>query len=322
MLFRPHQSVKTFEKNQLVMGCDYLVDFLPGSVKLPLDKKIKMLKYAYDSGIRTFDISVCPNFIQAYTQFLEHTNNDVVGIGNPNWKCGFKLNNQELWDIQHRIRKTLLEKQFTAEERKCIFSLPEVIQKRWFLPDREGPILTAEEISNIYLDANQLEKNLELLKKHVEIVVFGSNYLEWLTKLNRLDLIKQGLEIIKNAGFTPWSISHWPSVTIPILRDLPFSGHWIHYNELEQLIVPNKALDSVKQLQGPITTFRVLSSGLLSNNAQQAIQFVRDSLQYDNLVIGIRSETDIDEAIKIVYLNDSPISNTLTGKQLRCQVDI
>jgi len=281
------------------MGDDYLTDFLPSSVKLPLREKVKILKYAYEHGIRTFDVSVCPNFIKAYNDFLQYTNGDTTGIGNPNWKCGFKLKDQDLWNIQDRIRKTLLKKYFSEEERKCIFSLPKVIQKRWFLPSKEKPILSVKEVSDMYLDEKQFEKNLKMLKGLVKIVVFGSDYLEWLIKLNRLDLIKQGLEIIRNAGFTPWSISHWPSVTAPIIRDLPFEGHWIHYNELEQLIVPNRALESIKQLSEPITVFRVLSYGLLSDKFQQAVKFVINSLHPDNIVIGIRSIDDIKQTTKI-----------------------
>jgi hypothetical protein len=286
------------KKIKLIMGCDYLTDFLPGSVKLPLSEKVEILKYAYDQGICTFDVSVCSNFINAFNDFLQYTNGDVTGIGNLNWKCGFKLNNQDLWDIQNRIRRTLLKKYFTVEERKCISSLPEVIQKRWFLPNREEPILTKKEVSDIYLDEKQFEKNLKTLNGLVKIVIFGSNYLEWLTKLNRLDLIKQGLEIIRNAGFTPWSISHWPSVTAPIIRDLPFEGHWIHYNKLEQLIIPDQAFESIRQLSKPITVFRVLSCGLLSDKFQQAVQFVINSLYPDNLVIGIHSIDDINKIIK------------------------
>lgn len=286
-------------KIKLIMGCDYLTDFLPGSVKLPLTEKVKILKYAYDQGIRTFDVSVCPNFIKAYDDFLQYTKGDITGIGNPNWKCGFKLKGQDLWIIQDRIRRTLLEKHFTEEERKYIFSLPEAIQKRWFLPSEENPILTLKEISDIYLDVGQFEKNLKMLKELVKIVLYGSNYLEWLIKLNRLDLIEQGLKIIKNAGFIPWSISHWPSVTAPVLRDLPFEGHWIHYNELEQLIVPDQALESIKQLSKPITIFRVLSFGLLSDKFQQAVQFAINSLHPDNLVIGIRTINDINKMVRI-----------------------
>lgn len=87
------------KKTNLIMGCDYLTDFLPGSVKLSLCEKVKILKYAYDQGIRIFDVSVCPNFIKAFNNFLQDTTGDVIGIGNPNWKCGFKLKDQELWNI-------------------------------------------------------------------------------------------------------------------------------------------------------------------------------------------------------------------------------
>jgi hypothetical protein len=222
----------------LVIGCDFLVDFLPGSAKLPIEQKVDILKYAYAYGIRNFDISVCPNFIQAYDEFLAYTNNDVNGFGNPNWRCGFKLKDQDLWDIQDRIRKTLLEQYFTTQELSHIFSLPKIIQQRWFLPAKEEPILTKEEISAIYLDRDQFISNLSMLKDRVKIILFGSNYLEWLIKLGRLALIKQGLDIIQKMGFIPWSISHWPSVTAPIIRDLPFCGHFVHYNKLEQLIIP------------------------------------------------------------------------------------
>jgi hypothetical protein len=286
---------------KIIMGCDALVDFLPGLKKISINEKLDLLGYAHALGITGIDVSVCSNFISAYRQLI-CSNREFLSFGNPNWKCGIKLEDKDLWDIQDRIRVTLLKRYFNSAELNSIYCLPKWSQKRWFLPKQEALALSFSEVSKIYLDKRQLKSNLEKLDNLVDIVLFGSDYLDWLAKLNRIDLIEEGIQVIKEMGFIPFSISHWPSVVAPIIEDLPYEGHWIHYNELERLIVPQLATDFIKKLQKPIIVFRVLSAGKLAHRKKEAIQFVVDQINPRSIVVGIGSKKHIKSLLDLYII--------------------
>lgn len=278
----------------LIMGCDGLVDFFCLPENKPIQRKISLLKYAYDAGIRGFDCSVCPTFIQAYKQLLKYAKGPLMTIGNPNWICGYELHDVPLWYIRDRIRVTLYRRFFSAEELHAISNLPEQIQKRWFLPSPSALPLSDTEILQIYLNITRFHLNLDMLAEITKIVVFGSDYLEWFTKLGRIDLIRQGILILKSRGFDVLSISHWPSVTCDVLNELDFSGHWVHLNSLEQLIVSYSAIEGIKKIRKPITVFRILSAGDLRENPLMALNYVEASISPEHIVIGMNSEQEID----------------------------
>jgi hypothetical protein len=247
-----------------------------------------MMKFAHELGVRGFDVSMNKHVVNAFRS-LKSSYPAAIGIGNPNWRCGIKLGETDLRDIGDVVAKTLFKQKLSATQLREISEMPENRRIRWFGTSEDSTILSDEDVRNIYLDEVAYRKNLDILAGAVEFVLVGTDYADWLIPLNRVDILLRMIEIIREYGLVPISVSHWTSVTIPVLDQMNVAGHWIYLNKLEQLLSQNGAHNAIRTARKPITAFRVLAGTLLLQDMEDAFAYLK-RLGIQNVVLGADAE--------------------------------
>lgn len=277
-----------------ILGGDSFLDWfkIPPKHQLTTNYAFDMMRMSYEYGVRGFDISCRFNLISAFKQ-LKKLYPEVIGIGNPNWLCGYKLKNKHLWDIKDRVILTIIEK-FTQEDefvKKILPKIPQSYRLEKFVTKNTRP-LTEDEIKNIYIDKDIWLDKIKSLKGLTDFCVIGSDYGEWMCALGRLDLLRWQIKTVKENGMIPVSISHWASVAIPLFDKEDFVAHWTYANKAWMYMNPESAKFSIQAATKPITAFKILNNLNLPDEIESMISQLK-ILGIKSFVVGLESPEHI-----------------------------
>lgn len=260
-----------------IFGGDRFVDWFPHAdpIQLTTDYTFKMMRLSYESGVRGFDISCRFNLINGFKKLKERFP-EAIGIGNPNWLCGYKLNNTNLWDFKDRVVLTIIQKlsQENRSFKNQIEKIPKNHNSRFIVKKGTRP-LTDSEIKQIYIDERVWLNRISLLRGIVDFCLIGADYADWMCELNRLDLIKWQIETVRKNGMIPVSASHLSSITIPLLDEEDFGAHWVYANRAWMYLDPELAANSIQAAVKPITAFKILSNIKLPDEIESIIHYLR-----------------------------------------------
>lgn len=286
---------------RIILGGDKFLDYWGPQARPELstvDGVFKVMDSAYQLGVKGFDISLNSHVINAY-QRLKQLHPDVIAIGNPNWRCDIKLGDNLVCDLAPRFRKTLLDRVFTPQQVEAVNQLSPKRRRRWFDADEDVRILSETEVADIHLDEPMYRAKLDQLAGVVDFALIGTDYADWLIPLGRIDVLSRMVKIVREYGFTPISVSHWASITLPVLDQMEFVGHWVYLNNQEQLLSSAEAEAAIRRAEQPITAFRVLAGGAAVNDVESAIEYLKD-VGVQSIVIGADDSSQLAESVPVI----------------------
>lgn len=280
-----------------ILGGDRFLDWFstPPPIQLTTNYTFKIMKLSYKFGVRGFDISCRFNLINAFKQLKKYFP-DVVGIGNPNWLCGYKLDNVPLWNIKDRIISTIVQKLKNKFIEKSLTMIPETHRFRFLTKKKNAKPLTDDEIQRISIDEKVWFNKINLLKGLTDFCLIGADYADWMCILNRLDLLKWQIKTVRKSGMVPVSVSHLASITLPLLDKEDFEAHWIYANRVWMYLDPDSAIKAIQTASKPITAFKILSYIKLPEEIESTIQWLKN-FGVKSFVIGLETEKHVKETL-------------------------
>lgn len=293
-----HYLVEGHHYPVCILGGDRFLDWfsvLP-PIQLTTDYTFKIMRLSYEFGVRGFDISCRFNLINAFKQ-LKECFPEVIGIGNPNWLCGYKLHNTHLWDIKDRIILTIIQKLSRENEsvKKILATIPETHRFRFIIKKETHP-LTDDEIQQIYIDQEIWFDRINSLRGITDFCVIGSDYADWMCALNRLDLLRWQIESVRKNGMIPISVSHWASITIPLLDKEDFGAHWIYANRAWTYLDSESAATAIRAASKPITAFKILSYIRLPDEIESTICWLKN-LGVKSFIVGLENPEQVKSTL-------------------------
>lgn len=285
-----------------ILGGDKFCDWfavVPPPARLTTEYAFEMMKASYDLGVRGFDISCRYNLIEAFRQ-LKSIYPDAIGIGNPNWKGGYKLGSEHLWDVKDRVISTIIYYS------KCGTGMSAETHHFEKYLNQGATILTKPEIKNIRIDESIWLDRLKQLRGLVDFCLIGADYADWMCGLDRLDLLRWQIAAVRSSGMIPVSVSHWADVTIPLLDQEDFAAHWIYADRNGMFMNHESAVDAVRGASKPITAFKILGQGRLAANIVPNISWLK-SLGVKSFLFGLDNLQHMQELWPIITKTASSI---------------
>lgn len=284
-----------------ILGGDAFLDYW-GPQRTPelstMEGVYAIMEKAYLLGVRGYDVSLNDHVIEAVRK-LKGKYADVTIYGNPNWRGGVMLGNATLHDLKTTLVRTIYSRRFTPEQRSEVNQMAEDRRRRWALSGESQQTLSETDVANITLDDAAFVSNLKKMEGTADYGLVGTDYADWLIPLGRSDVLHRMIELTRRQGLRPLSISHWASITLPQLDVMDVEGHWIYLNKSEQLFSRESALAAIRDVQKPVTAFRVLGGGTLSADLSGALTFIRQQ-GIRSIVIGAINAAHLEATIPVI----------------------
>jgi len=277
-----------------ILGGDKFCDWfsvLPPTERLTAEYAYSIMELSYELGVRGFDISCRFNLIEAFSR-LRKKFPDAIGIGNPNWMCGYKLGNLHLWDIRDRVISTIVQRRLNQKSELAVNDLlmaPEVYRFEKFIINKNNiNPLTESEIQQIYIDEDIWLNRMKMLQGMIDFCLVGSDYADWMCGLGRLDLLRWQIDSVRKHGMIPVSVSSWADMTIPILEKEDFPAHWIYADRAQMSLNHELAINAVRNASKPVTAFKILGQTGSSNDIESNISWLQ-RLGVKSFVLGLEN---------------------------------
>jgi hypothetical protein len=249
-----------------------------------------MMEFAYKNGVRGFDLSLRSNVIEAFRRLKEKYGAEVIGIGNPNWLCGYELDNKPLMNFRDRVILTIISRYYDSSTRSKLNSLPENQRCRSFHYEKNTQPLSEDEVGRITLNRSEWVNRLNVLKELVDFCQVGTDYADWMVQFGKVELLSSQISMIREKGMIPISICHWTSHTLPTLEREDVAGHWVWANKKHMCLNFADAISAIGASRKPKTAFRVLKGLRLPDQIPEVYSWIRSSLGIMSVVIGIDDE--------------------------------
>ena len=217
-----------------------------------------MMEFAYESGIRGFDLSLRPNVIEAFRRQREKHGDEVIGIGNPNWLCGYELDSKPLMGFRDRVVLTIIQRYLGSGAREKLNSLPREQQCKSFHYDEKTQPLSNNEVERITLNRSVWVSRLDSLRDLAAFCQVGTDYADWMVQFGRCELLSSQISMIRESRMIPISICHWTSLSLPALDREDVAGHWVWANMKHMHMDLDGAILALRASRKPKTAFRVL----------------------------------------------------------------
>lgn len=285
-----------------ILGGDRFCDWFsvaPPPINLTTEYVFEIMKASYDLGVLGFDISCRFNVIEAFSR-LKKIYPDIIGIGNPNWKCGYKLGDVHLWDIKERIISTIIHHSI-KEEGVCIPNFagaPEACRFEKYL-NGEIKTLTELEIGQIYIDEAIWLGRIKQLRDITDFCLVGADYADWMCSLDRLDLLRWQIETVRKNNMIPVSVSHWADTTIPLMEKEDFAAHWVYADPSKMFLKHEAAVNAVANASKPVTAFKILGHTRLLADIEPNIKWL-ERLGVKSIVLGLENLQQARESWPVV----------------------
>lgn len=275
----------------IILGSDRFLDVFPKPrppEQLELPYILEVMTTAHQHGVGGFDVNpVSHNVVEAFGVLKRRYGDAVVGIGDPNWRCGYKLRGTDIMDMERRVIRTIVEQYMDEASKSLIARLPEKNRRFWFEVDSSAPPLSHADIDGIYIDEEVWLPRIERLSSLCNFCLFGAHYADWMVCLGRQDLLVWQVDSIRDAGMIPVSVCHWTSLTLPKLDGLLAGAHWTLGNLEAMYLSTSEAIAAVQRAKKPVTCFRVLRGISIPEEIEKALKWLRGHVGASSLVIGV-----------------------------------
>ncbi len=283
----------------MILGGDAFLDYWGEQQNRSLgtvEGVLKIIEASYSEGVRGMDVSMNPHVIKAFNVFNQKKS--LIGFANPNWLLKIISGNNLLWDVKAKFDSYIINKYHEQ-----IFQLKqENIEawKDWFEYATYARPATDSEIRKLKFDTLDYRNRLQQFKGICKYCLIGGNYADWAILLNRIDIIKQQIEVTLEEGFIPISITHFPSETLHKLEELDVQGHWILLSKDRQLFTKSRLRKTLSNITKPVFCFRTLGFGRLSDNIGIAFEYLVNEYRPQGIVVGVENEIQAKESFSIL----------------------
>ena len=266
------------------------------------DYCLSVMQSAYDAGCRAFDLSFQEN-VSLRNQLANQVQEPLVGFANPTWEQGVMFQDRYLFFIRDCILRTLVERLWPIP-------ISELVEKKLsredvlvFGYDREAALLTAKDISEIYLDKMLFRNRLSIFRDICQYAYFGGSDLDYLVSLGRIDLVEEMLAVVKSEGFIPLLLSQYPSLVLPKIEDagIEVEGYVIPLNRVWSWFDHKSCLEVVRATQKPVIAFMAFSHNDLRQDIRGALRWLYDDAGVASVLFGTATPEHARETTKIAY---------------------
>ena len=284
---------------RLIMGCDR---FLRKNYTLKGEEAREniygIMKAAVAGGADGVDVNIDSEDVFEAFKRLKTEIPTLTGIGDPNMNCGFSYNGTHLKAYEKQIIRTVFNNCLSEKEKKIISEKSSLYLKSFF--NLQGADISDGlfDISDISLDKGKWLERIERLSEYCEYCLFGADYADWLIALGRDDLLGYQCRTILEVGMRPVSVSHWTSVSLPVLDKLEgVVGHWILSNEDCVSFDLKSAVEAIEESKGIITGFRVLRGLERFFPVEHSITWAAENLKIKHFTIGATETAENTEKL-------------------------
>lgn len=285
---------------RLIVGGDHFIDYWGPQGTPALNSKAgveAVLSSAVNAGARGLDISMNDHVIEAFCATRDALNGELVGFANPNWKLRILMREVPLWNFREKVVATVVG-QLGLSRPKIDGEQPGA-WAHWFTCGKGVVPLTSSDIASWTLDEADLKARLRQFNGIAKFCLVGSDFGDWCIALGRIDILEQHIDIVRGFGLDPVSITHWPSITLPVWDRLDVIAHWVMASADRALIDKEGLLQAIGGLQRPLTLFRILGAGRHTSEIQFAFKYARDVFLPDSIVVGVTSPEEAIESFGI-----------------------
>ncbi|MBU1974058.1 MAG: hypothetical protein KKH52_01540, partial [Nanoarchaeota archaeon] len=260
----------------VIMGEDHFTGWFKKCKKYSSEKARatdyqKTIQIAYDLGVRGFSISPHLTLIKVLKKFKQE-NSEIVCIANPHWQSNYYLGKESLWSKKNMERLAASEKYYSKSD--CLWFKEADIKKRF----------SKEEINAFTLDEKEYQQQLKTFS-FCDFSLVGNLGRSALVLLNRTDLIKREIALVRKAGLIPLGICEGGALALLQLEKLNLAGTWVWINRHFCCPNLNTALKVIKQSKKPITGYKILSTE--NFNLEKSISFIKSIKQIKSIVVGV-----------------------------------
>lgn len=167
---------------------------------------------------------------------------------------------------------------------------------------------TSDEIHNLRIDFEKLQKQLDFIKDYTVLFVEVGSESDFLALTGRLDLLLDLTNYIHNEyELKVLAGVHHAGSTIPILEQhsMEFAGYITPINKLGIMMFPNPelALKAIKVCNKPIIAIKPLAGGRIP--PKNAFDYVYKDVEVESCMVGVASEREVEEdltfALKAIH---------------------
>lgn len=290
---------------RLILGSDRFVDIFPK----PRPPEQLEEAYIYDMmegvvkyGVAGFDLNtMSENVLSAFARLQGKHGEAVVGIGDPNWKCGYMLRDQHLWDIKPRVIRTLVESHMDQSSRALVAKLPEKNRRFWFNLDPQAEPLSQSDIDEIYINEEEWLSRVRRIQPLADFCLFGADYADWMLLFGRQDLLLWQLNTIRDHDLIPVAVFHWTSLSMPKLDSLPVGAHWTLGNLEAMYLSTQEAVRAIRAADNPVTCFRTLRGISVPDEIRKAFEWLHFEVGAQGFVLGVDNLVQARETCTIAH---------------------
>lgn len=281
--------------NRVILGGDAFSDAFRGLYDQKMywnltdpDYCVGVMRGAYEGGCRAFDFSFGP-VREMFEALGASVDEEIVGVANPTWLQGCKLEGKHLQYLRSRVLRT-----FTAREG---FWPPDLARRvredlrvntcMVFGFDPEAEPLSDGEIGRLYLDEDVFLARLEELRGGRYVLIGGTDA-DWLFTLGREDLIARMAALVHAAGRIPLLICHYASTVLPRAdaMGLDVEGYFAPINRSWGWFTQEAAAEAVRRARRPVTAFMAFACGGLCQTMEEAALYLRDRCGVRGILYG------------------------------------
>lgn len=284
---------------ELILGADRFIDIFPKprpSHLLTQEHVLGVMEAAYRAGCRGFDLNTASDNVLSAFDTIKARNRDAVGIGDPNWRCGFKLGDSHLMDLKGRVIRTVVERRLDVDSLGLVERLPAKNRSFFFGFPAEANALTDQEISQIWIDEHIWCERLERLRNSADFCLVGADYADWLVALGREDLLEWQVRSVSDRGMIPVAVFHWASLTLPAIHRLRVGACWTLGNREVMYLSTDSAVSAIQASSLPVTCFRVLRGIRIPDQIPETVEWLVRHVGARSLVIGADDSSQAAES--------------------------
>lgn len=281
----------------VIMGEDAFTGWFDGKFRFSEFERLKTysqtLEQSYLMGVKGFVATNQETLKQSLIQF-KNKNSDIICIANNHFRSHYYYKKESLWGNEHREKliATMLSK------------LSDPIQVNWFNDIDTKNIYTKTEISRLYLNEIEYEKQVINCKDLCDFFVIGNLWYNSLFLLDRVDIISKEIEIVRSHGLVPVGIVECGTNVLNTLEALGIKVAWIWVNRFEAFPSLQKMLKTIQDSKTPLTAFRILKSSFQKLDIARSVDFIRNTNNIRSVLLGVDNKMQAKETFSICQQSD------------------
>lgn len=245
-----------------------------------------VMRACYEAGGLAYDLSFMEN-VRLFRRLKEETGDELIGFGNPTWEQGVFLNGRFLQYSRDRIIRTLVDQLWPREIARIVEEKLSHEAVLVFGYDRDASLLSEKEIESIYLDEEVFLHRLSIFED-CQYILMGGADADYLVSLGRMDIVARMADIVREAGYTPYLLSQYPSLVLPRVEEagVKVDGYAVPLNREWSWFTRDACLEAVCSTDKPVIAFMPLASGQLKKDVRGALEWLYAEAGVDSILYG------------------------------------